>query len=80
HSFKDPWFVKLAMLALVIWWQPLHPHLPGLLFLLIKLLGIASVGVSLVLRAKELASRVVDSGAEPAPLASPITETALERA
>jgi hypothetical protein len=74
HSFKDPWFVKLSMLLLVIWWQPLDPHLMGIPFLAIKLLGIASVGVSLVLRAKELASESVlqPDEAPASPAAAPV--------
>lgn len=77
HSFKDPWFVKISMLLLAIWWQPLDPHILGLPFLIIKLLGIASVGVSLVRRARELAS---ETSALPSARQPALSESALQGA
>jgi hypothetical protein len=56
HSFRDPWFVRIAMGLLVIWWQPFDLHIPAGVMLVIKVLGLASVGASLVYRASELSS------------------------
>jgi hypothetical protein len=51
---KDPWFVRISMLLLVLWWQPIDIGIPAIPFLIIKALGLIAVGVSIVRRAREM--------------------------
>ena len=47
---RDPFLVKVTMAALCLWWQPLSLPINGSVLLLIKLAGLAAVGVSLAER------------------------------
>lgn len=52
-SLRDPWAAKLGILASLVWWQPFLLPIPAWPLLLVKLAGVAAVGVSLVERARE---------------------------
>ena len=62
---RDPFLVKLAMAALCLWWQPLSLPINGSVLLVIKLTGLAAVGVSLTERCCELRpARLAPIGAQ----------------
>ncbi|HEY6560786.1 MAG TPA: glycosyltransferase family 87 protein [Polyangiaceae bacterium] len=63
---RDPWFVRVSMILLVVWWQPWDIHIPALPFLLIKVLGLIAVGVSIVRRAREMCHSAVEAPADAA--------------
>ncbi len=77
-SVRDPWFVRVSMALLLLWWQPIDLPIPAFPLLVIKMLGLIAVGVSLVQRAKELSAeraieqargepeRAPEPGAQPA--------------
>jgi hypothetical protein len=67
-SWRDPWFVRVSMILLILWWQPIDIRIPALPFLLIKVLGLIAVGVSIVRRAREMCRSAVEAPAagEPA--------------
>jgi hypothetical protein len=54
---KDPLYVQLMMLALLIWWQPLGLPISGRLLLVIKVCGLIAIGISLIRRVKEVSGR-----------------------
>ncbi|HMJ12876.1 MAG TPA: glycosyltransferase family 87 protein, partial [Polyangiaceae bacterium] len=58
-SWRDPWFVRVSMALLVLWWQPIDIGIPALPFLVIKMLGLIAVGVSIVRRAREMCGSAV---------------------
>jgi hypothetical protein len=51
---RDPVIVHLAMGWLLLWWQPIGLPIDGRMMLVFKLVGLASVAVSLHCRAREL--------------------------
>lgn len=53
-SLRDPWPVKIGVLASLLWWQPFRLPLPGEIVLLAKISGVFAIGWSLVRRASEL--------------------------
>jgi hypothetical protein len=55
---KDPLYVQLMMLALMIWWQPLGLPVSGRLLLVIKVCGLIAVGISLVRRVTEISGPI----------------------
>ncbi|HEY6556785.1 MAG TPA: glycosyltransferase family 87 protein [Polyangiaceae bacterium] len=63
-SFKDPWFVKISLALLLVWWQPVALGISGVPLLAIKMLGLIAVGVSLIERTKELALQGSAAAAE----------------
>jgi hypothetical protein len=77
-SWRDPWFVRVSMLLLILWWQPVDIGIPALLFLLIKVLGLIAVGVSIVRRAREMCRSAVEAPADgdPARHAGPLQDPA----
>jgi hypothetical protein len=54
---KDPLYVQLMMLALMIWWQPVGLPVSGRLLLVIKVCGLIAIGISLVRRVNEASGR-----------------------
>jgi len=56
-SLRDPWFVRVSMALLLIWWQPFELPIPPVLLLVIKLAALVAIGVSLVRRAEERSAR-----------------------
>lgn len=62
-SLGDPWPVKIAVLASLLWLQPFRLPLPGELVLVAKISGVFALGWSLVRRASELQRR--DASARP---------------
>ncbi len=67
---RDPLIVHLIMLAVLLWWQPLSMPIDGRIMLLVKLAGLAAVGVSLAERACDL-SQVAGGTAAQRPELSP---------
>jgi hypothetical protein len=74
---RDPLSCRLAILALIVWWQPIRLPIDGRILILLKLAALGSIGVSLIHRARELNAAVEDDGrlssaptAEPARLAA----------
>ena len=61
---KNPWYVHAALLALLLWWQPLALPLSGRTMMFIKLAGLIAVAVMLVHQSK--ASRSDDPRTAPA--------------
>jgi hypothetical protein len=55
-SIRDPWFVRISMALLLVWWQPIELPIPAVVLFVIKLAALAAVGVSLVRRAEELSA------------------------
>ena len=56
-SLRDPWFVRISMALLLVWWQPIELPIGAVPLFIIKLLALVAVGVCLVRRAEELAAR-----------------------
>ena len=54
-SLRDPWFVRISMALLLVWWQPIELPIGAVPLFIIKLMALAAVGVCLVRRAQELA-------------------------
>jgi hypothetical protein len=54
-GMNDPLPLRLSLLPLLLWWQPISLPISGIVVLVIKLVGVAAVGVALTLRAESLA-------------------------
>jgi hypothetical protein len=72
-SLRDPWFVRISLALLLVWWQPFALDIHPVVLLFIKLLALVAMGVSLTRRARELSA-----GAEQSPSLAREHEPVLE--
>lgn len=64
-SIRDPWFVRIAMALLIVWWQPIELPIGAVPLFIIKMMGLVATGVCLVRRAEELAERAARPAESP---------------